>query len=67
MKSLQRKNKSQTIRKRLQLKQYPNRQYSHRGYYPKKETRQITFWEAIAYLFQIAIFVGLGILIYKMI
>ena len=67
MKLLQRKNKPQMIREHLQRKQHPNRQYSHRGYCPNKETRQITFSEAIAYLFQIAIFVGLGILIYKMI
>ena len=67
MKPLQRKNKPQMIREHLQSKQHPNRQYSHRGYCPKKETQQITFWEAIAYLFQIAVFVGIGILIYKLI
>lgn len=67
MKPLQRKNKSQMIREHLQRKQHPNRQYSHRGYCPKQQTLQPTFLEALVHLFQIAVFVGLGILIYKLI
>lgn len=67
MKPLQRKNKSQMVREHLQRKQHPNRQYLHRSYCPKKETQKITFWEAIAYIFQIAVYIGIGILIYRMI
>lgn len=67
MKSLQRKNKHQMIREHLQRKQHPNRQYSHRSCCPKERNTTDNFLEAIAYLFQFAIFVGLGILIYKMI
>ncbi len=67
MKPLQRKNKSQMIREHLQRKQHPNRQYSHRGYCPKQQTPQPTHSEVLVYLFQIAVFVGIGILIYKLI
>lgn len=67
MKPLQRKNKPQMIREHLQSKQHPNRQYSHRGYCPKRQTPQPTFLEVLAYIFQIAVFVGIGILIYKLI
>lgn len=61
------KNKPQKFKAHLQLKQHPNRQYSHRGYCPKQQTSQPTHLEVLAYLFQIAVFVGLGILIYKLI
>jgi hypothetical protein len=60
------KNKSQMIREHLQRKQHPNRQYSHRGYCPKQQTPQPTGLEVLVNLFQIAIYVGIGILIYKL-
>lgn len=66
MKSLQRKNKPQMIKAHLQLKQHPNRQYSHRGYCPKQQTPQPTHLEALELLFGLAVFVGIGILIYKL-
>lgn len=66
MKTLQRKNKPQMIREHLQRKQHPNRQYSHRGYCPKQQTQQPTHLEVLAYIFQIAVFIGIGILIYKL-
>lgn len=67
MKTLQRKNKPQMIREHLQRKQHPNRQYSHRGYCPKQQTPQPTHLEMLVHLFQIAVLVGIGILIYKLI
>lgn len=67
MKAPQAKNKPQKIKAHLQLKQHPNRQYSHRGYCPKQQTPQLTLLEVLAYIFQIAVFVGIGILIYKLI
>lgn len=67
MESFQRKNKSQKVKAHLQLKQHPNRQYSHRGYCSKQQTSQPTFLEVLVNLFQIAVFVGTGILIYTLI
>lgn len=67
MKPLQRKNKPQMIKAHLQLKQHPNRQYSHRGYCHKQQTPQPSHLEVLVHLFQIAVFVGIGILIYKLI
>ena len=64
---MQRKNKSQMIKAHLQLKQHPNRQYSHRGYCPKQQTPQPTDLELFELLFVLAVFVGIGILIYKLI
>ena len=64
---MQVKNKSQKVKTHLQLKQHPNRQYSHRGYCPKQQTPQPTHLEVLAHLFQIAVLVGIGILIYKLI
>lgn len=67
MKPFQGKNKPQMIKAHLQRKQHPNRQYSHRGYCPKQQTPQPTLLEVLAYIFQIAVLVGIGILIYKLI
>lgn len=67
MKSFQGKNKPQMIKAHLQLKQHPDRQYSHRGHCPKQQTPQPTHLEVLVHLFQIAVFVGIGILIYKLI
>ena len=67
MKAPQRKNKAQMIGEHLQRKQHPNRQYSHRGYCPKQQTPQPTFLEVLAYILQIAVYIGIGILIYKLI
>lgn len=61
------KNKPQMIKAHLRRKQHPNRQYSHRGYCPKQQTRQPTHLEVLVYLIQFAVFVGIGILIYKLI
>ena len=66
MKTLQAKNKSQKVKAHLQLKQHPNRRYSHRGYCPKQQTPQPTFLEVLELLFILAVLVGIGILIYKL-
>ena len=64
---MQRKNKSQKVKAQLQLKQHPNRQYSHRGYCPKQQTPQPTHLEGLELLFVLVVLVGIGILIYKLI
>ena len=61
------KNKPQKIKAHLQRKQHPKRQYSHRGYCPKRQTPQPTHLEVLAYILQIAVYIGIGILIYKLI
>lgn len=67
MKSLQRKNKPQKVRAHLKLKQHPNKQYPHRGYCPKQQKPQPTHLEVLELLFVLAVLVGIGILIYKLI
>ena len=61
------KNKPQMIKARLQLKQQPNRQYPHRGYCPQQQPQQPTVLEVLTCIFQIAAYIGIGILIYKLI
>lgn len=61
------KNKPQMVKTHLNLKQQPNRQYSHRGYCPKQQPQQPTDLEVLACIFQIAVYIGIGILIYKLI
>ena len=61
------KNKPQMVKTHLNLKQQPNRRYSHRGYCPKQQTPQPTHLEVLELLFGLAVFVGIGILIYKLI
>ena len=66
MESFQRKNKPQKVKTYLQIKQHPNKQYSHRGYCPKQQTPQPTHLEVLEFLFVLAVLVGIGILIYKL-